>query len=224
MFLWIEHSLNYCLKTGVHYSLPGEGISWFIQDLADYKKLSKKQRRLVIDAELARIYSFSMWGKVLKEFRLKPVRQDFTNFNKIAIAGGGGGGESEEHKNLKKYVLSNPHTLGLPRNIPLGEVEFILPSGDILDVYFQNKKEHIGIEVKSTLSDVADLTRGLYQCIKYQAVLEARQAAMGISQNVRTMLVLGGQLPAELLALKNVLGVQVFENIGQKVVNNQCAS
>jgi hypothetical protein len=91
-----------------------------------------------------------------------------------------------------------------------------LPSGDSLDVFFTHRKEHIGIEVKSHISDSADIARGLYQCVKYQAVLEARQAANGQPQNVRTILILGGELPLELLPLKNVLGIEVFENVGAK--------
>ena len=92
-------------------------------------------------------------------------------------------------------------------------MEHRLPSGDKVDVFFENKKEHIEIEVKSIFSDSADVTRGLYQCIKYQAVLEARQAAMGKPKNVHTMLALYGQLPTELVSLRNVLGVEVVENI-----------
>ncbi|MCF6328794.1 MAG: hypothetical protein L3J02_03230 [Henriciella sp.] len=206
-----------CLVVNKGSGLPGEGISWFIRDLADYNKLSRRQRRQVIDTELTKIYGYTKWSKVLKKFGLKAAQQDFTSFNKKASVGGRGGGESKEHQELKKYVSTHPHSIGLPANIFPGDIEHNLPSGDTIDVFFENKKEHIGVEVKSAYSDIGDVTRGLYQCIKYQAVLEARLAATGKPQNVRTMLVLGGPLPMELFPLRNILGVEVVENIKEKI-------
>ncbi len=202
-----------CLVFNKGTGLPGEGISWFISNLADYKKLPKRQRLQVINNELIQIYGYSKWNKVLREFGLKPTKQDFSNFNNKAGGDRGGVGESKAHQKLKKYVSTHPQVIGLPAHISPGKMEHRLPSDDKVDVFFENKKEHIGIEVKSVFSDSADITRGLYQCIKYQAVLEARQAAMGKPKNVHTMLALGGQLPPELIALKSVLGVEVVENI-----------
>ncbi len=207
-----------CLVVNKNTGLPGEGIGWFIKDIADYNKLSKRQKRQVIDAELARICSYAKWKKVLKEFGLKPAKQDFSQFNaKASAVVGRGRGESKAHLELKKFVLSNPSAIGLPTTTKKCEAEHILPSGDIIDVFFEYKKEHIGVEVKPENSDVADITRGLYQCIKYQAVLEGRLAAIGKPQNVRTFLVLGGPLPVELVPLKNILGVNVFENMKQVI-------
>lgn len=206
-----------CLVVNKNSGLPGEGIGWFIKDLADYNKLSGRQKRQVIDAELARIYGYAKWPKVLKEFGLKPAQQDFSDFNIKASARGRGAGESKAHLKLKKYVSNHPHAVGLPSALNTGEMEHNLPSGDTIDVFFRSRREHIGVEVKSANSDVADITRGLYQCIKYRAVLEARLAAIGKPQNVRTLLVLGGPLPVELLPLKNILGVHVIENIGKNI-------
>ena len=206
-----------CLVVNKGSGLPGEGISWFIGALADYRKLSRRKRRQVIDTELTKIYGYTKWPRVLKEFGLKPAQQDFSSFNKKASLDRRGGGENKEHLELKKYVSTHPHSIGLPSNISPGDMEHDLPSGDTVDVFFENKKEHIGIEIKSAYSDIADITRGFYQCIKYQAVLEARLAATGKPQNVRTLLVLGGDLPAELFPLKNILGVEVIENINKKI-------
>lgn len=206
-----------CLVVNKNNGLPGEGIGWFIRDLADYNKFSRRQKRQIIDTELTKIYGYTKWPKVLKEFGLKPTQQDFTSFNKKASVGGRGGGESKAHLELKKYVSKHPHSIGLSSNLATGDIEHNLPSGDIIDVFFENKKEHIGVEVKSTNSDIADITRGLYQCIKYQAVLEARLAATGKPQNVRTLLVLGGSFPFELLPLKNILGVELAENINKNI-------
>lgn len=201
-----------CLVVNKRDRLPGEGIGWFITDLSHYKKLSSKQRRQVVDAELQKIYAFDKWLKVLNTLNLQPADCDFTKLNKKASQFKGGG-EGPEHKKLKQSVANNPAHFGIPVSSAPGETEHSLPSGDSLDVFFVHRKEHVGIEVKSHISDVADIARGLYQCVKYQAVLEARQAAYGHPQNVRTILVLGCELPAELLALKNILGVEVYEKV-----------
>lgn len=204
-----------CLVVNKNTRLPGEGIGGFITDLSHYKKLSNKLRRQLVDAKLEKIYAFDKWLKVLSTLSLKPAQNDFKKLNKKASQFKGSG-EGAEHKKLKKLIANNPALIGLPSSIAPGENEHSLPSGDLLDVFFMHLKEHIGIEVKSHISDSADITRGLYQCVKYRAVLEARQAANGEPQNVRTILVLGGELPIELLSLKNVLDIEVFEKVGSK--------
>ncbi|NOY73142.1 MAG: hypothetical protein GXP14_12360 [Gammaproteobacteria bacterium] len=201
-----------CLVVNKNTRLPGEGVGWFITDLSHYKKLSNKQRRQLVNAELQKIYAFDKWSDVLNTLGLNTDQSDFKKLNKKASQLKGGG-EGPEHKKLKTFVANNPQIFGLPSSSGPGEKEHSLPSGDSLDVFFVHRKEHIGIEVKPHISDSADITRGLYQCVKYQAVLEARQAANGEPQNVRTILVLGGELPDELVPLKNVLGIEVYEKV-----------
>lgn len=71
-------------------------------------------------------------------------------------------------------------------------------------------------EVKSAISTEADIVRGLFQCIKYHAVMEAVLLAESRSQNVKVILVLESSLPQSLLALKNLLGVSVVERVTPK--------
>lgn len=201
-----------CLVVNKGSGLPGEGISWFIGSLSEYKKLSKRQRRQIVDAELAKIYGFPKWHQVLDAFSLSPVSQEFGRFVDQASRSRQGG-ESEAHKALKAYVARHPELLGLPASVGNGTEEYSLPSGDSVDVFFENKAEHVGVEVKPLSSDAIDITRGLYQCVKYQAVIEAVQAAFGIAKDVRTVLVLEGGLPQDLVPLKNILGVEVLANV-----------
>lgn len=190
---------------------PGEGIDEFLLDV-DFRNLPEKNKRILIKNKLQEVFLYEKWSKVLEELALEPVQSDFSSLNKKASSFYEGG-EGEEHKKLKNFVANNPALFNLPSSIAPGEMEYSLPSGDSLDVFFSYNNMHIGIEVKSHISDSADIARGMYQCIKYQAVLEARQAANGQSQNVRTFLVLGGELPNELLPLKNILGVTILEEI-----------
>lgn len=143
---------------------------------------------------------------------LKPVPFDFSDLLK-ATPQRGGGGESENHRLLKEFVAVHPEAIGLPKGTPKGKPEYPLPSGDSLDVSFQGKDAWVGVEVKSALSDQSDIIRGLFQCVKYQAVMEAVQRASAIPQNSRTILVLESKLPNCLLPLKNILGIEVVESI-----------
>ena len=58
-----------------------------------------------------------------------------------------------------------------------------------------------------------DIVRGLYQCVKYLAILEARQAAKRLPQNARTVLILENAFPNELMPLKHILGVEVIDDV-----------
>lgn len=60
----------------------------------------------------------------------------------------------------------------------------------------------IAVEVKSSISGLEDIRRGLYQCVKYKAVTEAYLSVISKPKNVRTILVLERGLPSELIPLK----------------------
>ena len=52
--------------------------------------------------------------------------------------------------------------------------EYILPSGDKLDVYFELKNgNRIAVEIKPSISNEADITRGIFQCVKYNSIMDA---------------------------------------------------
>jgi len=195
--------------------LPGEGVAWFVRDWGDFASLSRiRQRELVIGAH-ALIYAYPRWAEILKLLDLAPVKSDFSvlvervSENSNAM----GGGESERHRALKEFVASNPTIVGLPKKTPKGNIEVGLPSGDSLDVSFNLGDDWIAVEIKTSLSDITDVVRGLYQCIKYRAVMEAVQAAAGTARSSRAILVLEGQLAQNLVPLRNLLGVEVCENI-----------
>ena len=202
-----------CLVVNKNTGLPGEGIGWFLIKKEEFSSLSKRQQRAIVEAELQHVFSFPRWREVLSTLSLNPTNADFTKQVKAATKGGGGGGESDDHKRLKTFVSKNPGTVGLPTNTPKGQIEFPLTSGDSLDVYFEVKKDWVAVEVKSSISNEADLTRGLFQCVKYKAVMEAMQLASGLPQNARAILVLESEFPATLIALKNILGIEVIDSV-----------
>lgn len=201
-----------CLVVNKNTGLPGEGIGWFLVKKEEFARLPLRQKRAIVEAELQHVFSYPRWKEVLEALELEPTASDFTPF--VAKATGGfGGGESQEHKVLKAYVAQNPEVIGLGANTPTGTTEYLLPSGDSLDVSFNGKKVWVAAEVKSSISAEGDIVRGLFQCVKYRAVMEAVLLTGSRPQNARVLLVLESKLPQSLIPLRNILGVEVVEGV-----------
>jgi len=200
-----------CLGVNKKTGLPGEGFGWFITGRDDFGQLPRKRQWQFVEPELKKIFSFQKWHKVLHTLGLEPVP---TNFRKVLANASRfrGGGESQEHKKLKDFIARHPKIVNLPPNVAC-EKEHQLPSGDAIDVFFKKKDEQIAVEVKPRSSLYPDIVRGLFQCVKYRAVLEARQASEEQPKNARAVLVLGGLFPKELIPLKNILGVETIDNV-----------
>ena len=209
-----------CLVVNKNTGLPGEGIGWFItkkNDKDEFRKLPRRQQRIRVEVELQKVFSYKKWLNVLRAFGLKPssAYPDFSSVVKKASKFQARG-ESDHHKKLKRFVAEHPKIIQLPLRTPHGKIEYDLPSGDKIDVLFVRNDEWIGVEVKSNISPEADIVRGIFQCVKYRAVIRAYQASQALPQSARAVLVLGGKLPLGLVALKNTLGVEVVEEVGDK--------
>jgi hypothetical protein len=204
-----------CLVVNKGTGLPGEGIGWFLVKKEEFATLPLRQKRAIVEAELQHVFSFPQWQEVLQALELEPATSDFKPFVSKA-SGDFGGGESDEHKVLKEYVAQNPKVIGLGANTPSGTTECLLPSGDFLDVSFSGKKVWVAAEVKSSVSAERDIVRGLFQCIKYRAVMEAVLLTESRPQNARALLVLESKFPQSLIPLRNMLGVEVFESVSPK--------
>jgi len=204
-----------CLVVNKSTGLPGEGVGWFLVKKEDFGSLPLARKKLIVKAELNHIFAYPHWDEVLEVLGLKSVEPDFTD--EIALASAGfGGGESEAHRVLKEFVARNPKVIGVGDGILAGTTEYSLPSGDRMDVSFSGKSVWIAAEVKSSISSVSDIVRGLFQCVKYQAVMEAVVIAESTITDVRTLLVLESEFPQALLPLKNLLGIEVVDRVSPK--------
>jgi hypothetical protein len=193
--------------------LPGEGFEGFLaQRMKEYQKLSLAEKRAYLDAYWHEVYAYPYWRDVLEACNLAPAINDAVSIVAKAKTGkSGGGGEGEDHRRLKEYVAANPSVVSLPSNLSLGTTEAPLPSGDKIDVLFDGQKRLVAVEVKSKISNEVDLARGLFQCVKYRAVMEAERGFKGARYSIEAMLVVGKPFPESLCALQNSLGVQVIE-------------
>lgn len=200
-----------CLVINKKYELPGEGFDGFMRK-ANFSKLNKAEKRKIIKIEQVKIYAFKNWDWVIEELGLSPVKLDINSALKEAKKGRKGG-EGEQHKRFKKFILNNPSVLGLGNSSLIGEEEYPLPSSDRIDIVFSNKGLKIGIEVKSQISNMADILRGLFQCVKYKHLIEAEQIVNDKLPNSRVILALQGKLPQELSLVRKLLGIEVIDNI-----------
>lgn len=193
--------------------LPGSGVGYAAPDAKEFREASTKRRRELVNLMLSKVYAFTRWEDVLRHFKLAPASTPAAPRPARPIPDLVGG-ESPDHLALKQYVAANPQAVRLPRSCAPGETEFLFGSADAVDVLFRNGREWVGVEVKSVRSGESDVARGLFQCVKYRALIEATQMAEQLPIKGRTLLALAGALPHRLVALRNTLGVEVIENVG----------
>lgn len=193
--------------------LPGPGFDGFLRGRGkDWE--STKERRAIIEAYWAEVYKYPYWKDVLKMLKLKPATSPLTGM--ITSAGRGrGGGEGQEHLRLKEMIVRSPHLVGVKTQIFDGQMEHCLPSGDQIDVYIKCNKALYAVEIKPSSAPLSDVTRGLFQCVKYRAVLDARAAYESDQRSINVCLGLGGEFPSELIPLRNSLKVEVVEHLSK---------
>lgn len=168
--------------------IPADGFSFVSKK---YKELDKAGKIIFVEGLNSIACNYSHWDWVLKELGLS----EYKPFTKAEIEeitnpkGGYGSGEGEEHKKLKEYVCAHPEAIGAT-NVVFNKTEHLLPSGDKLDVYFELEDgTRLAVEVKSSISNDADITRGIFQCVKYKAVMDALQTIDTEDYDVKVLLV-----------------------------------
>lgn len=201
------------LSSGTNAGLPDKGVSdvW-----PGYESLSKQEKAAKLAAEFQRIMAFgSRWNEVLRLIGMPSVAPPVGPDGR-PIRGGWAGGESDAHKALKDYVLRHPELVGASADWK-AQVEYPLRSADEIDVMFRSARTWIGVEVKSRVSDgnASDYERGIYQVVKYLAVLEAQARVdhPGQVPEVRVVLALERTLPDASRALAEALAVKVLERV-----------
>ncbi|UES55810.1 hypothetical protein GFK91_09440 [Roseibium aggregatum] len=184
---------------------PGKGIDGFFdrQGLQDRAQLMREEQQSV--------FNFEGWDEVLEDLGLPPSSRQFGDQIKRAReCNGGSGREGDEHRALKEWICANPEFLGL-KNPDLAETERKLASGDSLDVSFQASNKWVAVEVKASNANEADLTRGIFQIVKYKAVMNAELKVSNVQSEVCAVLVVENVVPLDLQELAGSLSVQFIE-------------
>lgn len=197
-------------KSGHLKGLPSYGVAEFWPGFTEMSRAEKLNR---VKAEHTQIAAFgSRWNRVLQELGLSEVVPEREHKGSRY----GSLGESEAHRALKEHVRDRPDIVGLDRDTP-GILEYELPSLDTIDVLFKAPAEWVAVEVKSKVSDrlPEDYERGIYQTVKYAALLRAmaRDDNYAVPSGCRTMLVLESRLPRQYAGLARAFGTTLVENV-----------
>lgn len=203
-----------CLVINKQTGTPQRGIGFHMPS-DKFRKLPRARQEEILHNLNRDIWDYQRWDDVLRYFNIPPaVPAKSQELEKIAIKAkyGKTGGESEDHRALKEYVAENPRVLGLPGKLA-GEREYAFLSADRIDVLFKSSATWTGVEVKGVHSDEGDIMRGIFQCVKYESLIEAAQRYEQVDVDSRVILVLGGKLPHALRRIVGLLKVEVREEI-----------
>jgi len=195
--------------------VPGDGVAWFTPDAETYRIATLQQKKEIVRAMLTEVILFPDWDQVLLSLDLEPLPPASVQLPQPSdVIPQGGAGEGEAHLKLKKAVAQHPEWFDLPTSMGPGATEVDLYSGDRVDVVFSNHRRRIAVEVKAIGAPTGELVRGLFQCVKYAAVLIAEAKAGQQHVDCSAVLALGGALPPNLESLRLVLGIHVRDGLG----------
>lgn len=192
--------------------LPGTGIDGFLSELYQ-RAASKPEKRAVLKAIYADASTYSHWSELCTLLDIPCDDDALAPAVEKARRSQGRGGEGPHHLALKTYVSENPQVVGLAAGSPAGVVEWPTASGDRIDIVFERRGLRLAVEIKPHHASVGDMLRGVFQCLKYRAVLTAEAAVAGEVIETRALIVLGGAATAEVIAVANRLGIPIRENV-----------
>jgi len=188
--------------------LPGDGIKEFYPD---YPMLPREKKRDLVQREVQRVFEFgTRWEKLLEELNIPIGDKSETSQHSLHNPYGSEG--SPEHRELRDYVYDHPEVVGQSYVVAKYR-EYPLKSGDVVDVLFETSEGIVAIEIKSRRSGKDDIERGIFQCVKYKAVLEAENIILEEQSPVDCILVLEESLPRGLNRVASQLQVSVLEGV-----------
>ena len=206
-------TLNALVKSKTTH-LPSIGFNYVY---ATYKRMSNDEKHIFVAGLNNKAIKYEHWDWVLSSLNLTPSVID-TRDNEEAIRSGkfyGTGGEGENHKKIKEFIYKHPDSIGIT-NIKASKMEHILLSGDRLDVFFAlSDGSSIAVEVKPSKSPDEDILRGLFQCVKYNVMMDAEDMIHAKKNNNMAILVIGGSLSTENQKVRDTLGIKVIENVDE---------
>lgn len=198
--------------------IPGKGFAFHYDKLwrkrggKQWPDLTQERKAKVVQEVREAVRRYDKWDEVFRQaFGDRPENLDEKKYTERDgkppdASLSRGQSESDEHRRLKEWARDNPRLLGLSTGF-LGETEKGMLSGDRLDVFFTNGTDFAVVEVKSILSSDDDLQRGLYQCVKYRAIVMATE--LPVQPNVRAILITERQIPPELQKRAKMFDIKV---------------
>ena len=195
--------------------MPSEGAGPFMAEYLDDPRLANSEFRAedpqawraACDQIASDVYAFEAWDGVYEQTFGEPFpppsppqgseRDGIRHARR---------GEGPRHRALRLWVRDHP---GAIRPFYAGfrtATEVVLESADRVDVVYYGPSLTVAIEVKSSDSDESDLRRGIFQCIKYRAVMQAMDIRSDAP--ITAILVTQTPLPGDLKALAQLHGIR----------------
>ena len=170
-------------------NLPSEGFE-FIEP--KYNELGEG-KRIFVEGLDSKAINYTRWNWVLCMLEL----DEYKPF-------------SDEELESKK----NPHLDVGGEGREQTSTEHVLPSGDRLDVYLElSDGTHVCIEVKPSISPEQEINRGIFQCVKYYAIMEAQRTIEGADYAIEVLLVTTGKFSKLNITLANELCIDYTDAI-----------
>lgn len=199
-------TLNALVKTPID-GIPSDGFDFVYPN---YNGWTLSEKQVFVAGINEKALNYKKWDWVLDQLGLQPSKI-ITEQELEAISVHVGGGEGKEHKAIKEFVYKHPESLGVT-GVTRKETEHPLPSGDRLDVYFETSDCRYAIEVKPSTSPDDDITRGIFQCVKYKAVMEAIRKVEYGRYAISTLLIFAGSMSDRNKQLAEVLGIKCVKH------------
>ncbi|MBX8813205.1 hypothetical protein KHQ08_02385 [Pseudochrobactrum algeriensis] len=201
--------------------LPSHGVDGYLKrsqgkNKKQIENLHQKDRDSYALEEINSVFSFEEWRYIAKYLQIEISNKDEASRDRgqpldlVDQKPCPHNPESDEHKKLKKWVSTHPEVISSFGFFEKGELEYILSSGDRVDIIFKNETSLLAVEVKARNASKAEMERGLFQCIKYRAVLRAMQLAKATPPNANSVLIIENNPSEKLKILAKRLSVKII--------------
>ena len=198
--------------------MPGSGAGSFMADYlgaprlksSGFRERHPRRWRSACDEIATDVYAFREWDEIYAEAfgeRLPDSVPSAGGSEKDGIRHARKG-EGPNHEALRRWVMDNPDKVRRGYASFATDTEVVLDSADRVDVVYYGPDSTVVIEVKSIDSNDDDLRRGVFQCIKYRAVMEAMD--IRLEPRVETLLVTQRKLPNDLRPLLRLHNIGHF--------------
>ena len=190
---------------------PGSGVDNFLRRYvarSSAEQVTPNNRREMIKRATDAVHNDTRWDEVAAYFgSALPMMGDESQPIPLVKPPTRLGPESAAHLALKNHIAGHPELFADLGTFEKSQMEYRLDSGDEVDVFFYNDEQALAVEIKTGAAPAGELTRGLYQCVKYRAVLRAMYHVAGKLVNVQSVLVTPQSLSPMHRAAADRLGV-----------------
>ncbi len=187
-------------------NFPSYGLKAFVNG---YDSFTTEEKVTFTLSEYQLIFEFGeRWTQVLDALGI--TIDEINNKSSKQLYNPFGSEGSPEHIKLKEYIKDNGYYFGYS-GPGKGIIEYPLRSGDFIDVVFKDSEIIRAYEAKSVRSGFDDIQRGIFQCVKYKAVLEA-EIKVNIKESLKVdcSLVIETEMPKELVTFCEKLGIKYY--------------